>query len=1478
MFKLLPKFQALAVFCLILTSIFITSLQAQDTCEVPKYHGQGYTTTIASVTDNGGGSYTIVLRVENDGCSGCKKLNSYSVEADPGTYSDISVQLISGSFTFANINYGPDLGGDPFQGFRINNANGMGNGQAAAFSITYTLTGGLQDQQVLVKASSDNLLQSFTAEEFQWVLDCSNTINIHPYYPPPDGGKIYSSLIGAELTSLHETYLYYGYYYTDDIFQIVDDSVLIEVYAIPGQFNNLLSLLQTSTYGMSVVVANPSEKLISGLFPILNLLLLNELPDLVKYARPAFPGIPGAGIVTSQGDTSLRSYVARNGFNLDGSGVKIGVLSDSYNTQLGNQAADDVLRGDLPGAANPNNTIPVDVLEDFPYGTRSDEGRAMLQIIHDVAPKAELAFRTGFKGAPDFAEGIRELMLAGCDVIVEDLTYIYEPFLDDGIVAQAVEEVVSEGVAYFSSAGNFGTNSYQSNFNPSAPPTGLTGLAHDFSGGSGDIYQSISLTEGNYTIVLQWDDGTSYYSTGTDMDIYLARENGSTLFGFNRDNTGGAAVEVLPFNVSEGDAQTNLMIIKAAGASDVLLKYVIFRGTITVNEYFTGASTITGQANSVNAMAVGAVLYSNTPEYGVNPPTIASFSSRGGTPVDGVVRIKPDFTAPNGVNTTVDLGGVNIDGDEFPNFFGTSAAAPHAAALAALIIQAKSKFYDDDISPTELRGILQSSAIDMGTAGFDFATGYGFLQADAALGTLANPSPVITGIYYDTTLVPGVDPIPISISGQYLTDGSVIYFNGEPLTSGTTNIGDSILTGTIPVFSDLYPEIQVYNPPLPGTNGTDGGLSNPLYFTTRKTIVVTIDDKAKKYGEVLPVFTAAYAVEGPDTTTTLEGEGLDSASIARILAIPLETVANDLSNVGLWEIRASLTDPLNPDATATAADSLDLALLDNYNFHFENGLLTISKLDVIIKPRDTAMVYGDSINGFEFDYIYNNDTINPGNNVLISPVIYDSILNIISTVHTNTLVTTVAKVPATALVNEWGEPLLDSATLVNTSIIISEATANAFATALVNGTFISPEALYDATTLVNTVTRENQSVLVPATALVNGTAQVNTYDGAGNLVSTNALFYATALVNSTAQVNSTTINANSNSEAIAILGDGDILILSGDSIGSINLKSINMITGSDVGEHWIIPGTLLSNNFNLSYGLGKLTINPAPATVTADLKVMFAGDTLPDFTATFSGFVNGETDTVVNSLTFSLSPVYNGSAGTYQITPTATADNYIFTSVSAPLYVNPFGSGTKNIKTSLMCIDQVDPAGNNGYSYIAHFKYTNDNSTNVYIPAGEDNYFTGAGSYDPSDQPELFVTGGGTFDVPFDGVKLTWAVQSFNGQGHKSSSASSASSKSSKCNKSAEAEGPTVALTEETPDILAYPNPVRDLLHINLETVEGTFKSLGIFDTFGRSYPVEPINKDGQSLEVNMSGLSQGLYFVRLNFADKVEVVRIIKQ
>ena len=117
------------------------------------------------------------------------------------------------------------------------------------------------------------------------------------------------------------------------------------------------------------------------------------------------------------------------------------------------------------------------------------KGRAMLQIIHDVAPKATLAFRTGFLTPENFAVGIRELQAAGCNIICDDITYITEPFFKDGAVAKAVNDVTALGVSYFTSAGNFGKQSYESTFAPALAPAGIIGVAHDF--GGGDILQSV---------------------------------------------------------------------------------------------------------------------------------------------------------------------------------------------------------------------------------------------------------------------------------------------------------------------------------------------------------------------------------------------------------------------------------------------------------------------------------------------------------------------------------------------------------------------------------------------------------------------------------------------------------------------------------------------------------------------------------------------------------------------------------------------------------------------------------------------------------------------------------------------------------------------------------------------------------------------------------------------------------------------------
>lgn len=158
-------------------AVFSATILNAQSCEITKTNGGGFTTTIQSVVDNCNNTYTIVLRIDHNGCGGptCKELSHYSVQATPGTYSNISVQVISGSMSYGNIDLGPNLGSDPFQGFKIDNTSGIGDGQAGSFTITYTLSGNLQNQQTSAKAGTSAQLASFTSAQFQYVMNCEGT-------------------------------------------------------------------------------------------------------------------------------------------------------------------------------------------------------------------------------------------------------------------------------------------------------------------------------------------------------------------------------------------------------------------------------------------------------------------------------------------------------------------------------------------------------------------------------------------------------------------------------------------------------------------------------------------------------------------------------------------------------------------------------------------------------------------------------------------------------------------------------------------------------------------------------------------------------------------------------------------------------------------------------------------------------------------------------------------------------------------------------------------------------------------------------------------------------------------------------------------------------------------------------------------------------------------------------------------------------
>jgi subtilisin family serine protease len=519
-------------------------------------------------------------------------------------------------------------------------------------------------------------------------------------------------------------------------------------------------------------------RVISGQLPISAIPALDAIASL-RFAQPAVSA-RRVGLVTSQGDPAMRADSARTTFGVSGAGVQVGVLSDSFDCRGG--AAGDVVSGDLPA---------VQVIQEDPgCGSGTDEGRAMLQIVHDVAPGAALAFATAEGGQANFANNILALRANGARVIVDDVFYFAEPMFQDGIIAQAVDTVVGQGAAYFSAAGNDARLSYESGFRAGTVfadgqfPNFFGGTAHNFaSSGPADHFQRITIPHnGSLHIILQWDSPSASVCVGcpgtpNDVDVYLFDATATHVVGrVVSNNVNGDPIEILEFRNFVATADFNLMIVNFDGPPPGFplpgfIKYIqLGSGNVTVQEFNTASSTVFGHPNAHGAEAVGAAAWFDTPAFGVNPPLLEPFSSAGGTPIlfdtagnrlaSPVIRQKPEIVGPDGANTTFFGDDFPGDADSFPNFFGTSAAAPHAAAVAALLLEKQ-----PTITPTGIYSTLESTALDMGPPGFDFDSGSGLLQADAALQLLDSPH-ISLGLTLDKHTISAGDSFRVDISVQ----------------------------------------------------------------------------------------------------------------------------------------------------------------------------------------------------------------------------------------------------------------------------------------------------------------------------------------------------------------------------------------------------------------------------------------------------------------------------------------------------------------------------------------------------------------------------------------------------------------------------------------------------------------------------------------------------------------------------------------
>lgn len=606
----------------------------------------------------------------------------------------------------------------------------------------------------------------------------------------------------------------------------------------------------------------------------------------VKFIRPADKAETNVGSVTSQGDATHRANTARTSFGVNGSGIKVGVMSDSTDHLATSQAS-----GDLG---------TVTILAGQSGVPASGEGTAMLEIVHDVAPGAELFYATGFGGVASFAQNIRNLRFqADCDIIIDDVGYFNESPFQDGVIAQAVNDVTADGALFFSSAANSGNKSdnqsgtWEGDFvDGGAFSVGgqSAGRLHSFGTGTANI-----VTSGGSSrhIDFFWADPLG--AATNDYDVYVLDAAGANVVA-KSDSTQNGTQDPYEF-VNKLDVGQRIVLVRFQGANRYL-HLGTGRGRLSIST----AGNTRGHNSAEDAFGVAAVdAGTSFPDAftGSTKNPVESFSSDGtrrmfyradGTPytpgnfsaTGGTVRQKPDIAAADGVVTTLPANsGLNP-------FFGTSAAAPHAGAIAALV-----KSYNPSLTASQIRTILTGSALDIEGPGVDRDSGFGLVMALAALQATPSPNPPsITGVLPAS----GAVGAAVTITGTKFTGATSVRFNGVSATfmvDSATQISTTVPAGAV------TGRITVTTPTGTATNATDFTILttpvitsfNPASGAVGAAVIISGANFTGITGVRFNGVAAGFTVNPPNQITTTVPAGATTGRIAVSTAAVTNTSA-----------------------------------------------------------------------------------------------------------------------------------------------------------------------------------------------------------------------------------------------------------------------------------------------------------------------------------------------------------------------------------------------------------------------------------------------------------------------------------------------------------------------------------------------------------------------------------------------------------
>ena len=615
--------------------------------------------------------------------------------------------------------------------------------------------------------------------------------------------------------------------------------------------------------------------------------LSQEITDAIEEFQLNSYNVGTSGVRKTEADAAHKAALARNTYGVDGTGIKIGILSDGVRYLSVSQAAGDI--GPVTVLAGQSGTSAGQCAAT----SSCDEGTAMLEIVHDIAPGAQLYFATALGGPANFANNIRQLRNAGCDIIVDDVFYFGEsPFQDGqapgvvspgngGVVAQAVKDVTAGGALYFSSAGNSGNKNdgtsgvWEGDFvdggNAPSPIGAVNGRVHQFPGGL--TYNTVTVA-GSSQYNLNWSDPLG--GSNNDYDLYMLSPDGTQIFTASTSSQSGTQdpFEAVGIPTISGVpvANVRLVIVKFSGNSRYL-RLTTNRGQLAVN---TPGQT-TGHSCALDAFGVAAVpSTSGFPNGFTATNQVETFSSDGprkmffqadGTPFTpgnvlasgGISRQKPDITAADRVSVT-GAGGFPI------TFSGTSAAAPHAGAIAALL-----KSANPSLTSAQIRGALQNTALDNEATGVDRDSGYGIIMADAALQYIG-AAPLAANLTTGTATVSDVGGNNNGFiePGERLTVSIPLTNTGQ---GAATNVSAAISSSSPGVV--ITPSATRSYPDLAATNGS-GVSAIPFEFVLQEsavyastldfTLTVSYNGVTRTYPFKVPTGRLSFITSTLDTT------------------------------------------------------------------------------------------------------------------------------------------------------------------------------------------------------------------------------------------------------------------------------------------------------------------------------------------------------------------------------------------------------------------------------------------------------------------------------------------------------------------------------------------------------------------------------------------------------------------------------------